>query len=133
VQEEFDTYDANAHLFVKLQFLRRRSKIIEIVAAKDIIFALAHSGLCAAFNRGRCSKDETCTRHNLIKMWALLFSDLCFFVTSVTNKRIAFLNLSPDEVIRSLFYNKNNDSLITVSVYASDNFSTLKCRTTPIE
>ncbi|RLN30340.1 uncharacterized protein C2845_PM05G17230 [Panicum miliaceum] len=100
--EEFDTYDDNTHLFVKLQFLRRRSKIIEIVAAKDIIFALAHSGLCAAFNR-------------------------------VTNKRIAFLNLSPDEVIRSLFYNKNNDSLITVSVYASDNFSTLKCRTTPIE
>ncbi|CAN6338346.1 unnamed protein product [Urochloa humidicola] len=102
LQEEFDTYDDNAHLFVKLQFLRRRSKIMEIVAAKDIIFALAHSGLCAAFNR-------------------------------VTNKRIAFLNLSPDEVIRSLFYNKNNDSLITVSVYASDNFSTLKCRTTPIE
>ncbi|WVZ90278.1 hypothetical protein U9M48_036589 [Paspalum notatum var. saurae] len=102
MQEEFDTYDDNAHLFVKLQFLKRRSKIIEIVAAKDIIFALAHSGLCAAFNR-------------------------------VTNKRIAFLNLSPDEVIRSLFYNKNNDSLITVSVYASDNFSTLKCRTTPIE
>jgi len=31
VQEEFDTYDHNAHLFVKLQFLRRRSKIIEIV------------------------------------------------------------------------------------------------------
>uniref|UniRef100_A0A453K3V4 Uncharacterized protein n=4 Tax=Aegilops tauschii subsp. strangulata TaxID=200361 RepID=A0A453K3V4_AEGTS len=85
-----------------LQFLKKRSKIIEIVAAKDIIFALAHSGLCAAFSR-------------------------------VTNKRLSFLNLSPDEVIRSLFYNKNNDSLITVSVYASDHFSTLKCRTTPIE
>jgi hypothetical protein len=50
-----------------------------------------------------------------------------------TNKRICFLNISADEVIRSLFYNKNNDSLITVSVYASDNFSSLKCRTTPIE
>lgn len=36
-------------------------------------------------------------------------------------------------MIRSLFYNKNNDSLITVSVYASDHFSSLKCRTTPIE
>ncbi|KAF7071222.1 hypothetical protein CFC21_076604 [Triticum aestivum] len=102
LQEEFDTYDHDAHLFVKLQFLKKRSKIIEIVAAKDIIFALAHSGLCAAFSR-------------------------------VTNKRLSFLNLSPDEVIRSLFYNKNNDSLITVSVYASDHFSTLKCRTTPIE
>lgn len=50
-----------------------------------------------------------------------------------TNKRICFLNVSPDEVIRSLFYNKNNDSLITVSVYASDNFSSLKCRSTKIE
>jgi hypothetical protein len=66
------------------------------------------------------------------KLWVL--SDLCHCMfVAVTNKRITFLNLSPDEVIRSLFYNKNNDSLITVSVYASDNFSTLKCRTTPIE
>ncbi|XP_072977566.1 uncharacterized protein [Typha angustifolia] len=102
LQEEFDTYDDDIHWFLKLQFLKKRSKIIEIVAAKDVIFALAQSGLCAAFSR-------------------------------TTNKRICFLNISPDEVIRSLFYNKNNDSLITVSVYASDHFSSLKCRTTPIE
>ncbi|KAK6117863.1 hypothetical protein DH2020_048397 [Rehmannia glutinosa] len=82
--------------------LQKRSKIIEIVAARDIVFALAQSGVCAAFSRE-------------------------------TNERICFLNVSPDEVIRSLFYNKNNDSLITVSVYASDNFSSLKCRTTRIE
>jgi len=50
-----------------------------------------------------------------------------------TNQRICFLNVSPDEVIRSLFYNKNNDSLITVSVYASDSYSSLKCRSTRIE
>nr|XP_029119454.1 uncharacterized protein LOC105042025 isoform X5 [Elaeis guineensis] len=102
MQEEFDTYDHNIHFFLRLQFLKKRSKIIEIVAAKDVIFALAQSGLCAAFSR-------------------------------TTNKRICFLNISPDEVIRSLFYNKNNESLITVSVYASDHFSSLKCRTTPIE
>lgn len=102
LQEEFDTYDPAAHMFLKLQFLKKRSKIIEIVAAKDVIFALAQSGLCAAFSR-------------------------------TSNKRICFLNISPDEVIRSLFYNKNNESLITVSVYASDHFSSLKCRTTPIE
>jgi hypothetical protein len=80
----------------------KRTKVIEIVAARDIVFALAHSGVCAAFSRE-------------------------------SNKRICFLNVSPDEVIRSLFYNKNNDSLITVSVYASDNFSSLKCRSTRIE
>lgn len=54
-------------------------------------------------------------------------------ISAETNRRICFLNVSPDEVIRSLFYNKNNDSLITVSVYASDNFSSLKCRSTKIE
>eukprot|EP00850_Spirogloea_muscicola_P005793 SM000027S09574 [mRNA] locus=s27:100260:103268:+ [translate_table: standard] len=102
LQEEFDTHDPKAHQFVKLAFLKKRSRIVEIVAARDVIFALAHSGVCAAFSRE-------------------------------TNKRICFLNIHADEVIRSLFHNKNNDSLITVSVYESDNFSSLKCRTTPIE
>ncbi|KMZ57717.1 Transducin/WD40 repeat-like superfamily protein [Zostera marina] len=101
LQDEYDTHDPKGHSFSQLPFLRKRSKIIEIVAAHDIIFALAHSGICAAFSRD-------------------------------TNERICFLNVCPDEVIRSLFYNKNNDSLITVSVYASDNFSSLKCRTTMI-
>ncbi|XP_062005120.1 uncharacterized protein LOC133722282 [Rosa rugosa] len=102
LMEEYDTHDPKGHLSSKLPFLMKRTKVIEIVAARDIVFALAHSGVCAAFSRE-------------------------------TNERICFLNVSPDEVIRSLFYNKNNDSLITVSVYASDNFSSLKCRSTRIE
>ncbi|CAA6658695.1 unnamed protein product [Spirodela intermedia] len=118
LQEEFDTYDPNAHWFLRLQFLKKRSRIIEIVSAKDVIFALAQSGLCAAFSRVFCL------------VWCLFSSCLVF---TATNRRICFLNISPDEVIRSLFYNKNNESLITVSVYASDHFSSLKCRTTPIE
>ncbi|KAL9342217.1 hypothetical protein Peur_065542 [Populus x canadensis] len=102
LQEEYDTHDPKGHCTMVLPFLRKRSKIIEIVAARDMVFALAQSGVCAAFSRE-------------------------------TNQRICFLNVTPDEVIRSLFYNKNNDSLITVSVYASDNFSSLKCRSTRIE
>lgn len=102
LQEEFDTYDPKGNWFLQLNFLKKRSKITEIVAAKDVVFALAQSGVCAAFSRE-------------------------------SNKKICYLNINPDEVIRSLFYNKNNDSLITVSVYASDHFSTLKCRTTPIQ
>lgn len=100
--EEFDTHDPKGHCPLVLPFLMKRTKVIEIVAAHDIVFALAHSGVCVAFSRE-------------------------------TNKRICFLNIGPDEVIRSLFYNKNNESLITVSVYASDNFSSLKCRSTRIE
>ncbi|KAH6555922.1 hypothetical protein KP509_1Z217600 [Ceratopteris richardii] len=102
LQEEFDTYDPKGNWFLQLNFLKKRSKITEIVAAKDVVFALAQSGVCAAFSRE-------------------------------TNKKICYLNINPDEVIRSLFYNKNNESLITVSVYASDHFSTLKCRSTPIQ
>ncbi|KAG5526929.1 hypothetical protein RHGRI_032998 [Rhododendron griersonianum] len=100
--EEYDTHDPKGHCSLVLPFLMKRTKVIELVAAHDIVFALAHSGVCAAFSRE-------------------------------SNKRICFLNVGPDEVIRSLFYNKNNDSLITVSVYASDNFSSLKCRSTRIE
>eukprot|EP00310_Coccolithus_braarudii_P024496 CAMPEP_0183345542 /NCGR_PEP_ID=MMETSP0164_2-20130417/10938_1 /TAXON_ID=221442 /ORGANISM="Coccolithus pelagicus ssp braarudi, Strain PLY182g" /LENGTH=382 /DNA_ID=CAMNT_0025516693 /DNA_START=242 /DNA_END=1391 /DNA_ORIENTATION=+ len=85
---------------MKLSFLRRRSKIIEIVASKEVVFALTLSGVCAAF---------------------------------IDGKRVAFMNTTPDEVIRSLFFNKANDSLITVSVFREDNFSSLKCRTTPLE
>ena len=51
MQEEYDTYDDEVHFLVQLPFLWTRTKIIEIVAAKDVIFALAQSGLCAAFNR----------------------------------------------------------------------------------
>lgn len=53
VQEEYDTYDDEVHFLVQLPFLWNRTKIIEIVAAKDVIFALAQSGLCAAFNRSK--------------------------------------------------------------------------------
>lgn len=102
LEEEYDTHDPKGHCVTQLPFLRKRAKIVEIVAAKDIVFSLSHSGVCAGFSRD-------------------------------TNQRICFMNGSHDEVIRSLFYNKNNDSLITVSVYASDNFSSLKCRTTRIE
>jgi hypothetical protein len=87
---------------VKLCFLRKRSKVVEIVSAKDIIFGLTQTGVCTAFSRH-------------------------------THKRLCFLNTAPDEVIRSLFYNKSNDSLITVSVYREDSYSSLKCRSTPIE
>lgn len=56
LQEEYDTYDPKGPSSIVLPFLRKRSKIIEIVAAQDIVFALAQSGVCAAFNRGNTTE-----------------------------------------------------------------------------
>ena len=49
-QAELDTHDPEASQ-LKLAFLLKRSKIVEIVSAKDVIFALAASGVCVAFSR----------------------------------------------------------------------------------
>jgi len=83
---ELDTHNSEhisppSHI---LPFLMGRTKIVQIVAAKNIVFVLAESGLCAAFS-------------------------------SETDERICFMNLHSDDVIKGLFYNKNDDSLITLS------------------
>ena len=51
-QAEFDAFafgDVNSW---RLQYLHRRAKIVEIVACQGLIFSLAQSGACAAFDRG---------------------------------------------------------------------------------
>lgn len=94
-------YDANHfNKEFSLPFLRRRAKIVEIVASGDVVFCLGSNGICSAFSR-------------------------------VTCRRLCCLNTASDEIIRSLFLNKVNDSIITVSVRDEDRFSSLRCRSTP--
>lgn len=68
----------------------------------------------------------TCLTTNRSRVaWAILCSRATF---------IDHASRSPaPAVIRSLFFNKSSQSLITVSVYREDNFSCLKCRNTPLE
>lgn len=139
-QEQYDTHDPKGHSLFVLPFLLKRAKVIEIVAARGIVFALVSSGVCAAFSRGKCANVLLENLFIIIIMYMYIKregSDMKVLTVhdpiADTNKRICLLNIFPDEVIRSLFYNKNNDSLITVSVYASDHFSSLKCRSTRIE
>lgn len=44
-------------MFPDLQYLKKRSKIIEIVSVKDVIFVVAQSGLCAAFSRSQSANS----------------------------------------------------------------------------
>ena len=80
-----------------------------------------------------------CKRSKIIEIVCsenLLFSltqtGICAVFLLRTMQKICYLNLSPDEVIRSLFLNKKNMSVVTVSVYRDDNFSSLKCRSTKL-
>lgn len=82
--------------------MRKRSQVLEIIAAKDLLIVSQASGVCCAFDQK-------------------------------TGKRLCFLNVTLDEVVRSIFYNKLNQSIITVSVFKGDNFSSLKCRSVSLE
>ncbi|GFP92320.1 peptidyl-prolyl cis-trans isomerase fkbp43 [Phtheirospermum japonicum] len=53
LQEKYDTHDPNGYCSMSLPFLKKRSKIIEIVAARDIVFALAQSGVCVEVKPGK--------------------------------------------------------------------------------
>ena len=69
----------------------------------------------------------------------MLFSTKVMFLEGVflellgTTKFLSYVNLHPYQIIRSIFYNKFNDSILTVSVDHSDDFTSLKCRTTSIK
>jgi hypothetical protein len=51
LQKELETYDPEATQF-KLSFLRKRSRIIEIVSSGDLFFALTQTGVCTVFRAG---------------------------------------------------------------------------------
>lgn len=73
---------------------------------------------------------EIVSNHDLI--FALTNNGVCAAFSRKQQKRVCFLNVTDDEVVRSLFLNKTNNSLITVSVFRNDDFSSLRCRSTPL-
>eukprot|EP00967_Tisochrysis_lutea_P127026 scaffold215578_cov29-Tisochrysis_lutea.AAC.2 len=55
-------------------------------------------------------------------------SGICVAFDMDTGRRVCTLNLSSREVIRSVFHNKMNQSLIVVAVMDSDQYTSLRCR-----
>lgn len=107
---------------------------MEIGTTKDIMFALTHSNIYVVLPK---VQDLSALGSSPILWGTLLLVVLVIYQLSLNvsniNKRICFLNINVDEVIHNLLQNKNNDSLIVVLVYASNNFNSLKCKTIPIE
>ena len=65
-------------------------------------------------------------------VFGLTENGTCVAFDTDTGKRICLLNTDPTEVVRSLFHNKTNATLITVSVHAADSYSSLRCRANPL-
>ena len=66
-------------------------------------------------------------------IFALAAGGACAAFSRISNKRLCYLNIKSDETIRSIFWNKANNSIITVSVYKKDEFRQLRCRSTAFE
>ncbi|KAI7749314.1 hypothetical protein M8C21_023649 [Ambrosia artemisiifolia] len=107
LQGEYDTHDPKGHGFTVLPFLKRRSKIIEIVAAHDTVFALAQSGVCAAFSRefddvnGKVltfSAQDSIYKVFDLKNYTLLYS--------IPDKNLQEIKISPG--IMLLIYNQSS-------------------------
>lgn len=99
---ELDTFDAGVPV-LQLPAMRKRSKIVELVVAEDLIFGLNQSGVCMAFDRQ--TKKRLCVLNTSCdEIIRSLFHAKC-----------------------------GRSRLITVSVYRDDNFSSLQCSTTTLE
>ena len=60
-------------------------------------------------------------------IFTLSHNGLCAAFT-VQGRRLGLLNVEHDEVVRSLFYNKTNKSIISVSVFNRDKYATSHSR-----
>lgn len=112
-----------------IHFAKERFSNFKLVTTLDThdMEALANK---ISWLRMRSKIVEIVSSHDLI--FALTNNGVCAAFSRESKKRICFLNVTDDEVVRSLFLNKTNNSLITVSVFRKDDFSSLRCRSTPL-
>ena len=74
-------------------------------------------------------QELCCTADGLI--FGLTTNGVCACFDK-SGDRLFVLNHDDNEVVRSLFHNKHNDTLIAVSVFAADQYSCLRCRASAI-
>lgn len=85
--------------------------------------------LSLPFLRKRSHVVEVICCDNYI--FVLTHNGLCAAFTA-QGLRLGLLNVEHDEVVRSLFYNKTNRSIISVSVFNRDKYTSLHCRSTSL-
>jgi hypothetical protein len=73
---------------------------------------------------------ELCAAGGLV--FGLTENGICTAFDGSTGRRVCVVNDTHEEVVRSIFYNRRNSTLMTVSVFAHDNYSSLHCRAVPL-
>lgn len=106
---QFSCREAARKCFTPASKMHKRSQVLEILSIHNRF-------LVALLENGRC------TVHNLRKCPA----------KALEVKDIFFINKSCQEYIRSIFFNRHNQSIIIVSVTAKDDCNSLKCRSVPV-
>jgi len=133
LQEEFDTHDPKAHHFFKLPFLKKWFQIVELGLPRTL-YLFSCTLISMLFSTK--VQDLSLLVSSPILWGTLLLNVLMTYKLGLNvqniNKKICFVNINVNEVIHN-FDNKNNDSLIIILIYVSNNFNSLKCKTTPTE
>lgn len=82
-------------------------------------------------NEDPLDKEEVCLAPISAMIVTLFENGRCAIFQKDTHVTI-FLNKSVDEQIKSIFYNRLNQSIIVVSVTKKDEYNSLKCRSVPL-
>lgn len=83
------------------------------------------------YRRTRAKVSEIVAAKNFV--FTLTVNGVCMCCDRNTKQFVCCVNQSPDEIIRSLFYNKESDAMILVSVYRVDNYRSLFCKSIKLE
>ncbi|GKC05509.1 kinesin-like protein KIN-14T, partial [Tanacetum coccineum] len=100
--DQYDTYVHDGYSSFILPFLMKSSKVIEIVAAHGIVFALAGSGVCAAFSRGSWTSDSDEILGTVLEILGSLACKVITCMALVVPDLTVCCNWGPDVVYTSL-------------------------------
>lgn len=114
---------------VQGSFAKERFKNVKLQATLDTHHPHVMQNKMMWF-RNRSKVIEIVSSNDMV--FSLTYNGVCAAFSRDLQSRFCYMNITEDEVIRSLFLNKTNDTLITVSVFRKDDFSSLHCRSTPL-
>ncbi|GKB91374.1 kinesin-like protein KIN-14T isoform X3 [Tanacetum coccineum] len=102
ITDQYDTYVHDGYSSFILPFLMKSLKVIEIVAAHGIVFALVGSGVCATFSRGSWTLDSDEILGTVLEILGSLACKVITCIALVVPDLTVCCNWGPDVAYTSL-------------------------------